>query len=66
MKDKKGWLAGLLPILWSNRAGAEVMKLLAAPIIGGMVSSLHVPSDCDVNDFCLWLRERELKKQTEL
>src|SRR5882757_7840012 len=28
-------VASLLPILWSTRAGAEVMKPLAAPIIGG-------------------------------
>jgi Cu(I)/Ag(I) efflux system membrane protein CusA/SilA len=36
-------VAGLLPIMWSTRAGAEVMKPLAAPVLGGMVSSLiHV------------------------
>jgi len=36
-------VAGLLPIMWSTRAGAEVMKPLATPVLGGMVSSLlHV------------------------
>jgi hypothetical protein len=36
-------VAGLLPIMWSTRPGAEVMKPLAAPVLGGMVSSLaHV------------------------
>ena len=36
-------VAGLLPIMWSTRVGAEVMKPLAAPVLGGMVSSLlHV------------------------
>jgi Cu(I)/Ag(I) efflux system membrane protein CusA/SilA len=33
-------VAGLLPIMWSDRPGAEVMKPLAAPVLGGMVSSL--------------------------
>ena len=33
-------VAGLLPIMWSNRVGAEVMKPLATPVLGGMVSSL--------------------------
>ncbi|MEP6819760.1 MAG: CusA/CzcA family heavy metal efflux RND transporter [bacterium] len=36
-------VAGLLPIMWSTSAGAEVMKPLATPVLGGMVSSLlHV------------------------
>ena len=33
-------VAGLLPIMWSSRVGAEVMKPLATPVLGGMVSSL--------------------------
>jgi copper/silver efflux system protein len=34
---------GLLPILWSTGIGADVMKPIAAPIIGGMFSSgVHV------------------------
>jgi copper/silver efflux system protein len=36
-------VAGLLPIMWSTHTGAEVMKPLATPVLGGMVSSLlHV------------------------
>ena len=31
--------AGLLPIMWSSEAGADVMKRIAAPMIGGMVTS---------------------------
>jgi Cu(I)/Ag(I) efflux system membrane protein CusA/SilA len=30
---------GLLPIMWSHGAGADVMKRIAAPMIGGMVTS---------------------------
>ena len=32
-------IAGLLPIMWSNETGASVMKRIAAPMVGGMVSS---------------------------
>lgn len=32
-------MAGLLPIMWSGGTGASVMKRIAAPMIGGMVSS---------------------------
>ena len=32
-------MIGLLPILWATGAGASVMKRIAAPMIGGMVSS---------------------------
>ncbi|TNM63723.1 efflux RND transporter permease subunit [Aliirhizobium smilacinae] len=32
-------MAGLLPILWSTGAGAEIMQRIAVPMIGGMVSS---------------------------
>ena len=54
-------VAGLLPILWSTRTGAEVMKPIAAPVVGGMLSSLvHILIVTPVI-FC-WLREREMKK----
>jgi Cu(I)/Ag(I) efflux system membrane protein CusA/SilA len=32
-------MAGLLPIMWSRGAGSEVMSRIAAPMIGGMISS---------------------------
>src|SRR5437867_284015 len=55
-------IASLLPIMWSSRAGAEVMKPLATPVLGGMVSSLlHVLIVTPVIFF--WLRERRLKKE---
>jgi len=31
-------MAGLVPIMWGNGAGSGVMKRIAAPMIGGMVS----------------------------
>jgi len=32
-------MAGLVPILWSTGTGSEVMRRIAAPMVGGMVSS---------------------------
>jgi Cu(I)/Ag(I) efflux system membrane protein CusA/SilA len=52
-------VAGLLPIMWSTRVGAEVMKPLATPVLGGMVSSLvHVLIVTPVIFY--WLRARGL------
>jgi Cu(I)/Ag(I) efflux system membrane protein CusA/SilA len=32
-------MAGLLPILWSTGTGSEIMKRIAVPLVGGMLSS---------------------------
>jgi Cu(I)/Ag(I) efflux system membrane protein CusA/SilA len=57
-------VAGLLPLMWTTRTGAEVMKPLATPVLGGMVSSLlHVLIVTPV--IFTWLREREIKRQSE-
>jgi Cu(I)/Ag(I) efflux system membrane protein CusA/SilA len=57
-------VASLLPIMWSHRQGAEVMKPLATPVIGGMISSLvHILIVTPV--IFLWLRTRELKHPTK-
>ena len=57
-------IAGLLPIMWSTRVGAEVMKPLATPVLGGMVSSLlHVLVVTPV--IFSFIRERQLGLQHE-
>jgi AcrB/AcrD/AcrF family/YtkA-like len=57
-------VAGLLPIMWSTSVGAEVMKPLATPVLGGMVSSLlHVLIVTPV--IFLSIRERQLGVQGE-
>ncbi|HKR61212.1 MAG TPA: efflux RND transporter permease subunit, partial [Pyrinomonadaceae bacterium] len=54
-------VAGLLPIMWSTSAGSEVMKPLATPVLGGMVSSLlHVLIVTPAIFYSI--RARELKK----
>ncbi|HRZ39220.1 MAG TPA: efflux RND transporter permease subunit, partial [Candidatus Paceibacterota bacterium] len=53
-------VASLLPIMWSTSTGSEVMRPLATPVIGGMVSSfLHILIVTPV--LFASLRERELK-----
>jgi copper/silver efflux system protein len=55
-------VAGLLPIMWSTRTGAEVMKPLATPVLGGMISSLlHVLIVTPV--IFTALRERKLRSE---
>jgi copper/silver efflux system protein len=33
-------MAGLLPIMWTAGTGSEVMRRIAAPMVGGMISSV--------------------------
>jgi Cu(I)/Ag(I) efflux system membrane protein CusA/SilA len=54
-------VASLLPIMWSHSTGAEVMKPLATPVLGGMVSSLALVLIVTPVIFH-WLRERELDR----
>jgi Cu(I)/Ag(I) efflux system membrane protein CusA/SilA len=51
-------IAGLLPILWSAGAGASVMKRIAAPMVGGMISSAVLTLVVIPAVYALW-RERE-------
>src|SRR5258705_6041009 len=54
--------AGLLPIIWSKRVGARVMKPLATPVLGGMVSSLiYVLVVTPV--FFYWIQEYRLRPE---
>jgi copper/silver efflux system protein len=54
-------VAGLLPIMWSTSTGSEVMRPLATPVIGGMISSfLHILVVTPV--LFAYLREREMRK----
>lgn len=52
-------MVGLLPILWSTGTGASVMKRIAVPMIGGMVSSTLLTLIVIPALYALW-RSREL------
>jgi Cu(I)/Ag(I) efflux system membrane protein CusA/SilA len=58
-------LASLIPILWESGIGSDVMKPIAAPIVGGMITStIHVLILVPV--FFVMMKERELKRGTLL
>ncbi len=52
-------IAGLLPILWSQGAGADVMKRIAAPMVGGMITSTILTLVVIPAIYSLW-KEREV------
>ena len=47
-------MIGLLPILWSDGTGADVMKRIAAPMIGGLVTSFLLELTVYPAIFALW------------
>ncbi len=54
-------LATLAPILWETGVGSDVMKPIAAPIVGGMVTStIHVLILVPV--FFVWMKSRALRR----
>ena len=54
-------MIGLIPIMWSTGTGADVMKPLAAPMIGGLITStIHVLVVTPV--LFSFMKERALKK----
>jgi copper/silver efflux system protein len=55
-------LASLVPILWESGIGSDVMKPIAAPIVGGMITStIHVLILVPV--FFVMLKEREIRRE---
>jgi Cu(I)/Ag(I) efflux system membrane protein CusA/SilA len=57
-------IAGLLPILWGGGAGASVMKRIAAPMVGGMLSSTILTLLVIPTIYSLW-RQREVVTEDE-
>ena len=56
-------LASLVPILWESGIGSDVMKPIAAPLVGGMITStIHVLILVPV--FFALMKERELRRGT--
>jgi Cu(I)/Ag(I) efflux system membrane protein CusA/SilA len=49
-------IAGLAPILWSRGTGADVMKRIAAPMVGGMVTSTVLTLVVIPSIYLLWRR----------
>jgi len=54
-------LLGLLPIMWSHGAGADVMKRIAAPMVGGVVTSFVLELLVYPVIFTMWKWRSEVK-----
>ena len=51
-------IAGLAPILWSHGAGADVMKRIATPMIGGVITSTVMELLVYPAIYLLWKRRQ--------
>jgi Cu(I)/Ag(I) efflux system membrane protein CusA/SilA len=47
-------LFGLLPIMWSTGSGADVMKRIAAPMLGGIITSFFMELVVYPPIFAIW------------
>jgi Cu(I)/Ag(I) efflux system membrane protein CusA/SilA len=56
-------MGGLLPILWGSGAGGTIMRRIAAPMIGGMISSTALTLLVIPAIYALW-KERELARDS--
>jgi len=56
-------MLGLLPILWSMGSGADMMKRIAAPMIGGLLTSFIMELLIYPPIYELWKWHSEVKKQ---
>jgi Cu(I)/Ag(I) efflux system membrane protein CusA/SilA len=54
-------MAGLLPILWGHGTGSQVMKRIAAPMVGGMITSTLLTLVVIPAIYYLW-KNREVKR----
>ncbi|MDB5047452.1 MAG: heavy metal efflux pump, CzcA family [Fibrobacteres bacterium] len=55
-------LAGLIPIMWSHGTGSDVMKRIAAPMVGGVLTSVLMELAVYPVIYYLW-RGRGLRKE---
>jgi Cu(I)/Ag(I) efflux system membrane protein CusA/SilA len=57
-------IAGLLPLLWSQGTGADVMKRVAAPMVGGLVTSFALELLVYPALFAIWKQRSLGRTQT--
>jgi len=51
--------AGLMPLLWAEGSGAEIMKRVAAPMVGGLVTSAFLTLEVIPVLYTIW-RSRQM------
>ncbi|HYU79505.1 MAG TPA: CusA/CzcA family heavy metal efflux RND transporter [Vicinamibacterales bacterium] len=54
-------LLGLLPIMWSHGAGSDVMKRIAAPMVGGVITSFALELLIYPVIFTIWKSRGEMR-----
>ena len=54
-------MMGLLPLMWAHGSGAEVMRRIAAPMIGGMITSTILTLEIVPAIYSFW-RQRQIGK----
>ena len=57
--------AGLLPLVWADGAGAEIMRRVAAPMIGGLVTSAFLTLEVLPVLYTIW-RSHQLRRAQRL
>jgi Cu(I)/Ag(I) efflux system membrane protein CusA/SilA len=58
-------LAGLVPLLWATGSGADVMKRIAAPMVGGLLTSAFLTLEIIPVVYTYWRREQLLFERLE-
>jgi Cu(I)/Ag(I) efflux system membrane protein CusA/SilA len=57
-------LIGLVPLLWARGSGADVMKRIAAPMVGGLVTSAFLTLEIIPVIYTYWRNEQLLWRKT--
>jgi Cu(I)/Ag(I) efflux system membrane protein CusA/SilA len=55
-------ILGLIPVMWATGAGADVMKRLAAPMVGGVASAMLLTLFVIPAIYTLWFWHTDIKK----
>ncbi len=58
-------LLGLLPILWSEGSGADLMKRIAAPMVGGLVTSAFLTLEIIPVVYTYWRYEQLVRRKVD-
>jgi Cu(I)/Ag(I) efflux system membrane protein CusA/SilA len=58
-------LIGLVPLLWADGSGADVMKRIAAPMVGGLVTSAFLTLEIIPVIYTYWRNEQLVHERLE-
>jgi Cu(I)/Ag(I) efflux system membrane protein CusA/SilA len=58
-------IAGLLPIMWGSGTGSEIMKRIATPMVGGLISSTFLTLIVIPIIYYMWKEREFIKMETE-